>query len=124
MNDGIVLAAAAAIQSAARMRRRLFTFASAVSALLCVATCVLWVHFRQDDEPRLGFKWGRFGYDRSQTTDLAAGRPRAWAFGVVVPFWSLAVIFSILPAWGARGSLVSRRKCRPGLCRACGYDLR
>ena len=55
------------------MRRRLFTFASAVSALLCVATCVLWVHFRQDDEPRLGFKWGRFGYDRSQTTDLAAG---------------------------------------------------
>jgi hypothetical protein len=42
---------------------------------------------------------------------------------VVVPHWFLALVFAILPALHVRSILRSRRY-GPGLCPACGYDLR
>ena len=57
-----------------------------------------------------GFGLFRYGY--------AAG----WHADVVVPQWLVALIFASLPA--ARLYRRPRAKRPPGVCRACGYDLR
>lgn len=43
--------------------------------------------------------------------------------GFVVPYWSVAAA-TLLPALPLARSKLRRRRFRPGLCRACGYDLR
>jgi hypothetical protein len=49
-------------------------------------------------------------------------------FRIGVPFWLMAVLLAILPAWAAVGHIVRwlRRRARlgRGQCTACGYDLR
>jgi hypothetical protein len=49
----------------------------------------------------------------------------AYALTIVAPFWSLALVFGVLPTWALAGALRRRlRKPRRGHCDGCGYDLR
>jgi hypothetical protein len=57
-----------------------------------------------------------FGYFRAES--------RGGELVIAVPHWSLALLFSILPAFHLLVALRSRRRHRAGLCRRCGYDLR
>jgi hypothetical protein len=74
----------------AAMRRRLFTFLSAVSLLLCVATCVLWVRSQSRGEL---VRWdgdryavfaahgvGVFFFGRTPTKNRVPSEPRAAYF--------------------------------------------
>ncbi len=49
------------------------------------------------------------------------GRPLR---AIALPYWSLVLIFAILPALRLRSALRSRRLRRAGRCPRCGYDLR
>ena len=67
--------------------------------------------------PHLGFFAGQY---RRQFGFFGVRR-----FEVLVPAWSLAVAFSLLPlARVVARSRELRRQARIGLCRRCGYDLR
>jgi hypothetical protein len=151
------------------MVRRLFGLLSALSLLLCVGTCALWVRSKWDRNPQFD-NWtfttadseylvvvhsGRFFIDRQPSEhydvtgfledfkgwthhglDPNLSRSSLWfgygefvtktgtiAWAIAVPCWSMAGIFSVLPAiwikrhWWRRGRI-------PGMCRRCGYDLR
>jgi len=130
------------------MRRRHFTIVSAVSLVLCVATCVLWLWARgkstisganspyldiQDDTKltirpdaavlaqrrEAGRDWGLF------IAGLGVGELEdhgGWIFGVSVPYWLVIAITATLPIrWMTRRS---RPFKATGRCSACGYDLR
>ena len=43
---------------------------------------------------------------------------------VTVPYWLVAALAAVLPAWRFRRAWLRRRRAVPGVCRACGYDLR
>jgi hypothetical protein len=60
------------------------------------------------DNLGLGFGWSDRGGERL----------------VTIPFWSLAVAFSILPVVWLRRACRDRVQQREGLCSKCGYDLR
>lgn len=48
-----------------------------------------------------------------------------WKFSaILVPYWALLILLSILPLDGVRWVIVRRRRQRRGQCVACGYDLR
>ena len=76
------------------MRRRLFTLASAVSAVLCVATCVLW--FKSYDS-RIGFSrpgiagfWGmscEAGWLELEVCDVAINDPGFGLYASDGSFW-------------------------------------
>jgi hypothetical protein len=59
---------------------------------------------------------------------LNTKRSGAWAMNVVaVPWWSLAAVSAILPAWWYlrhRRRRLVRQRVAAGLCVRCGYDLR
>jgi predicted amidophosphoribosyltransferase len=42
----------------------------------------------------------------------------------MIPYWALMLVLACLPALAIRKALRSRRRRQPGLCPACGYDLR
>jgi hypothetical protein len=82
---------------------------------------------------RLGRRWAvaraGFGFnnDGRVVVDLASGAaPQTFSgFDLVVPLWAVFLLAMVLPA--ARLTAYLRRaRCarQPGLCRACGYDLR
>ncbi len=145
------------------MRGRLFTLCSALSLLLCVVVCVLWVrsYFQTDivivrDRPpgtarfaesafgglsfysvqapvaeageRTGARWesnssSLLGTGGLLTFDAGWVRvPSERALWVVFPHWSLGCAAALLPAVAIRRRM--GRRSRPGLCPACGYDLR
>jgi hypothetical protein len=50
-----------------------------------------------------------------------------WQLAVVVPYWSIVALASLLPACclaKVPGVVRRRRRIRRGLCVQCGYDLR
>ena len=104
------------------LRRRLFTLASAVSLLLCVATVVLWV-----SDVRGQFYVGRgvvlFGNGVFNFWHLSfgpIGSPFAdWKYEVSFAWFAGA--FAVLPLiWVP---LRWRYRRRSGCCPQCGYDL-
>lgn len=59
-----------------------------------------------------------FGYGKTPKDDPTA----AGYFGLVIPSWSLILLFALLPAlWLYRWRIHPIRL--PGQCRRCGYDL-
>jgi hypothetical protein len=70
-----------------------------------------WGRARETKVERFGFSIGKY--------DTAMVVVRF----VKIPSWFAAVISSLAPAWGLF-RWARRPKYRPGLCRACGYDLR
>jgi hypothetical protein len=69
-------------------------------------------HFRDKDVLHWGFNFDHFVSASSE------------GYLVIVPFWSLVLLFSILPVtWWFRRRRLSGR-LRAGLCLHCGYDLR
>ena len=70
----------------------------------------------------LGFGWD--AYDRMHLFVVSDGTPAATRERVVVmPHWFVALAFSVPPGI-AVARRVRRRRRPPGLCSACGYDLR
>ena len=68
--------------------------------------------------------------------DHGTWRTLGWGYGgrdyapygayraLIMPHWSLALLFAILPALYLRSTIRSRRRRRIGHCPRCGYDLR
>lgn len=62
-------------------------------------------------------------YEHATGTTTHGGFPFAnWS--VLVPYWLPVVITLMLPVWIATRFIRSRRRCRRGRCKVCGYDLR
>jgi hypothetical protein len=61
-----------------------------------------------------------FAWESGQFASPGAG----WYRVLVVPCWSAAVLFSLLPAVWIGAAYRRRRRLRRGCCPACGYDLR
>jgi hypothetical protein len=53
-----------------------------------------------------------------------AWRANGFYHAIDIPWWSLLLLFSLLPASRLVTRHRPRAKARPGLCPACGYDLR
>jgi hypothetical protein len=136
------------------MTRRLFTLVSAVSLLLCVATCVLWVRasWTEDDFDLGGIGGDADWWASSSGGELALIRQAGDDFGEPLPgvrlpgfcylasasatgshrqyaasYWVLASLFGVVPAawaWRVRRGRIRRRNALAGLCPTCGYDLR
>jgi hypothetical protein len=75
------------------------------------------------EKPRVPYEMLRHGRIH-EFAGFVVGRSDSLTDGVsdyalAFPHWSAAVVFAILPAAMYRPS----RRHRPGLCRACGYDL-
>lgn len=62
------------------------------------------------------------GFDSFSEHEITAGIVRAHTWGFAVPYWFLLTIFSAWPLY--RAIRWRRGRCRPGVCRQCGYDLR
>ena len=169
-----------------RLARHLFTLCSAVSLLLCVAVCVLWVQsYDASDwvqwtrflyqESRDGLEPGVIPQDHYRTFTLSAGRGRVaievsemtqdasggdWSgfehsvdasapgvgvdppdrfwlerlgiairnfdpgVRILLPYWLIASLLTVLPIAWARMRWRAHRRMRSGLCAGCGYDLR
>jgi hypothetical protein len=77
-----------------------------------------WWH--QKDNPEYGTGGWETSYGFGTVmANLGSARVRGW----VAPAWAVGTATAILPAIRFRRWL-RRRKARPGLCPACGYDLR
>jgi hypothetical protein len=99
------------------MRRKLFTLAAGVSAVLCVLLIVVWIWKAIDRRTQLTlFDLPEFAYTGPfQPNPIPAEPP--------IPWLALVAVTALLPTvW----VLVARprRAWRHGLCPACGYDLR
>jgi hypothetical protein len=70
------------------------------------------------------FKFGHGGVVVQGPNGSVAWRTNGFYGAVEIPWWSLLVLFSVVPAsrWVARRRRVA--KVRRGLCTECGYDLR
>jgi hypothetical protein len=95
-------------------------------------------YFSHDTEPSGPFKlifadpgdpfWNRLGFEYYDSSNVIYSTPpgyfdRTWA----APFWSVLLLFSILPACrllALAQQRRTRRRARLGLCQRCGYDLR
>jgi hypothetical protein len=76
-----------------------------------IAAGTLWrlgFHYENDPNPMLPLADGANNYYRE------------W----VAPFWSLCLIFALLPAWWLLAAMTRRRAFDQGHCQKCGYDLR
>ena len=67
--------------------------------------------------------WNRLGFAVLRGGSGTSLAPSV-VFFVLIPHWSLALLFAVLPALHLRAAIRSRRRLRPGLCPVCGYDLR
>ena len=135
------------------MKRRLLNLLTALSLLLCVAVCVLWVrsYWRNDVtsyEPNPWELWSassrpsavHLGHMDFFGEETGVSGQTGWqffgfgwasgAYGVrrvqvlVVPDWSLALATALVPVGWLYARSWLRRGLRPGHCRRCGYDLR
>jgi hypothetical protein len=106
------------------MRRKLFTLSAALSAVVCVAACVLWVKRNASID---GFLLARVENGNPNGSPLLVYLA---ILVLIVPTWMLAIATAVLPGlclatcllrwWDRR--LEERRVA--GLCPLCGYDLR
>jgi hypothetical protein len=64
-------------------------------------------------------EWGGFGLWRWQSADKVYSKTT-----ILVPFWSIVGVTSLLPLGWLVRRLFRRGGARSGLCRTCGYDLR
>jgi hypothetical protein len=71
------------------MFHRLFTVGSAVSLLLCVATCVLWVVVGEAKE--------LLALNRLEHPETTAAGAYARITAAVVPYWVAAGVTAVLP---------------------------
>lgn len=100
-----------------------------------------WSHVTGDtygltpnESSHLGWEWGFDYFDVVQRPITNSIRmhdwlPTPWAGrwrGMLVSYWALALVTGVLPARAAYriAATYRRRWSRPGLCPACGYDLR
>jgi hypothetical protein len=110
------------------MRRRLFTLLSALSLLLCVGTCAMWVrsYVRTD-----AYEWHPDRY-RRLVISSQRGVVEYWR-GIMytypsstpvrsVPYWIPATAAAVPPL--VYGMVFLNRRTPPGHCLSCGYDLR
>jgi hypothetical protein len=113
---------------------------TALSLLLCLGACVLWVQSHWDNEHYIrlgggpgdsfyilhmepgGVTFRRVEYADPRTGQLVVSSDRFLA----VPYLGPALLFAVLPAAriGARWAGQKQRRLRLGLCVRCGYDLR
>jgi hypothetical protein len=137
-----------------RLIRWALNLAAAVSALLCVAACVLWA--RTFTRPQLDFfvisegrsygvgteRGGVIGflqqerqfYRENDADDVQLRNLGFWylritsdgmrRWNLVLPLWFLATGAAAVPTGRLLWRLAARRKVRLGLCPSCGYDLR
>jgi len=116
--------------------RRLLNFLTALSLLVCLAVCMLWVrsrsrtdefawHSQSGNDPASATKWylmshekGWIEFYRAWPRDLkvTAGHAIVAGAAAVLPAARLAAL--------AVGTVLTRRRVKGGLCPACGYDLR
>lgn len=98
-----------------------------------------WLHTRTsaksleppaDSASRWGFMWSRRDASPDRDEWIWASGTVSQAFRIdyspvqmAVPWWFLALLFSLLPARAA-WIWYRRRRHPPGYCSACGYDLR
>jgi hypothetical protein len=68
---------------------------------------------------RGGFALGGFSQ-----SDPKRGRAQAYAWQIVMPFWTVTPVFAVLPVVRATRWLRRRRRVGAGRCPSCGYDLR
>ncbi|MDB5292906.1 MAG: hypothetical protein JWL69_4147 [Phycisphaerales bacterium] len=117
------------------MRRRLFTLLSALSLVLCVGTCALWVRSYHGTISRLvqhpenaGRDWRLprwTGYVLEQghftVVEIGYNKPPVLVHDVNSPVVAaVAFATAIIFAFAAH----EPRRHRPCYCPACGYDLR
>jgi len=69
-----------------------------------------------------GLGVGRTAYDIGYASTGWTGRARSTS--LTVPYWMLLPLTLALPAIWLVRRVLRRRRRGPGLCRACGYDLR
>src|SRR3954454_24359628 len=116
------------------MRRKLFTLAVGVSAVLFVGACVLWARsWGGRDYVVVGrgashtyvllSKSGTIRLIRAEWIDTAPDHFTVAEPGdlVAVPHAPLALALLAVPCLWCYGVL-TRRRPRPGRCPACGYD--
>ena len=113
------------------MRRRFFNIVSGLSLLLIVAMAWLWVT-TYDTNMAVQVKgvW-HIRFWRGTTEIFSGywthgdGQPlylkTAYELAVVPDWWIVSILMVPIPFWIWLGS---SRKCVPGCCRHCGYDLR
>ena len=87
-----------------------------------------WSHDRRTDHPYIVYGpvsyWNRIGFYAHRGWEYQTRWTPAGSFrSVAVPDWVLLLIFALPPLLRSR-RLLSIRRYGPGLCRACGYDLR
>ena len=70
-----------------------------------------------------GTTWDKIGLGLRRRVDTGP-QPRRTSFTLVLPYWLLAGLSALPPATRAAAAVRRRRRYRPGLCPACGYDLR
>jgi len=77
--------------------------------------------FYYNDATVFGFNLSRF-----ERTIPAGQNPthRSRGTQLILPLWSIALLFCILPALWTRRWRASRRRDKVGFCSTCGYDLR
>src|SRR5262249_50948392 len=66
---------------------------------------------------------GLFGFTANHDDHPASSRHDEY-WNLIVPSWSLVLLFAVLPTTWLWHSLRRRRRLRLGLCCVCGYDLR
>jgi hypothetical protein len=70
------------------------------------------------------FRTGSGGFQWKDNAGAIIVRVEAFFGTLEVPWWSLLVSFSVLPAWGFLARLHMRSRRHRGLCCICGYNLR
>jgi hypothetical protein len=136
------------------VRRRFFTFCSALSVLVFVAICALWVRtetspqpdwYRISDHRSYGISTevgGVIGFLQQERTSYQSDDPADVLFNragfryyritsagmrrwnLALPFWVMASATAILPLWWVARRARAGRRRRAGHCLRCGYDLR
>ncbi|HZL35691.1 MAG TPA: hypothetical protein VFC78_10305, partial [Tepidisphaeraceae bacterium] len=134
------------------MRRRLFTLLSALSLVLCLGVCAMWISSYWLEEGYIltlrnspsfnfvvfrsgGIEYVRARDFRNQNQNPAELVQVNWRFAgfwhesqdasvsIGVPYWSVALLFSCMPGiWF--WVRIRRRDSVPGRCCSCCYDLR
>jgi hypothetical protein len=75
-------------------------------------------HFRSNDNPVLGFKFGHFINGQAGTTRYSEG----WQ--IVLPCWFVLPMMLLLPGLWYGLHRRKKRRVSEGRCAFCGYDLR
>jgi hypothetical protein len=119
----------------ALVRRYLVKSLVVLSLVLWVATVVFWVRsHRREDVVTFDRRGGGYvlvsaeGYLALVRFDWIPGQPRTRNFHKdpvwVIWYWFAAIVTALPPVLWIGALIVRGQSRRPGLCSACGYDLR